>query len=541
MTTDEVKPQPTYIGVSFGTLNTSISVVTNDGKGHPIANEDGDRNIPSYFAFTGHEELAGSQAKVQAMSNPSGTIVQFRNLLGKKFDDEEVQLHSRTLLMNIVPSPADESLPTYEVENWVDPDAEEPTREVHTVTEVTSKYLAKIRETAEAYLGKSVDGVVISIPPHFEDSQKAALISATKQAGFKKAHAIHEPVAAALAFDAAPSRNQQSPAAQKSDRLIAVLDLGGHQFNVSILSSSDGVYSILASSDDYALGGVHFDQLIVDFVKQEFKRKTKMDISDNRRAVAKLRAAAEQTKRALTRQDVAPCSVESLYEGIDHHGTINRGRFEMLAEPLYRRCSELVLSTLKEAGVEVGDVDEVLFVGGSSRMPRFQTVMKNLFPGAGSRTEIRTDVDPDEAISTGCATQAGIILSTTNVDYAHATKGLKESPVLSKSVGVEAAGGAFVKLIGKNVVLPARRTIEFGVSEDGQKEIFLAVYEGEDSLAKNNTLLAEIVLGELPEGLKRGEGKIEVSFTIEVDQAFTVLAREKKGGAHIKTKVAVHK
>ncbi|KAJ3053175.1 Heat shock cognate 71 kDa protein [Rhizophlyctis rosea] len=535
MTVEESKAEATFIGIAFGTLYSSVSVLTN-GKAHSIANEDGERNIPSYFAFTGHEELAGTQAKVQSMSNPRGTIVQFRNLLGKQIEDEETQLHSRTLGLNIVPSPSDPNTPAYEVENWSDLDAEEPTREVHTVREVTSKYLAKLRETAEAYLGKSVDGVVISIPPHFEDAQKAALLVATKQAGFKKAHAIHEPVAAALAFDAAPRLNNQS-ATPKNDRIIAVLDLGGHQFNVSVLTASDGLYSILASRDDYALGGVHFDQLLVDFVKQEFKRKTKMDISDNKRAVAKLRMAAEQTKRALTRQDVAPCSVESLYEGMDHHGTINRGRFEMLADPLYRRCSQLVLETLKEAGVNVGEVDEVLFVGGSSRMPRFQAVMKSLFPGAGSNTEIRTDVDPDEAISVGCASQAGIITSS-NVDYATALKDVKEAPVLGKSVGIEVAGGAFAVLIPKNTVLPARRTVEFGISEEGQKEIFLAVYEGEESMAKSNTLLAEVAL-ELSEGVKKGEGKVDVTFTIEGDQSFTVAAKEKgKGSASIKVKVA---
>ncbi|KAJ3277489.1 Hsp70 protein that interacts with Zuo1p, partial [Borealophlyctis nickersoniae] len=338
---------PVYIGISFGTLYSSLALLGKDGRGQTVANEDGDRNIPSYYAFTGHEELAGSQAKIQAISNPSGTIVQFRNLLGKKFDDEEVQHHSRSLPMNIVALPTDATIPAYEVESWADPDAEEPVREHHTVGEVTTKFFGKMKETAENLLGKSVEGVVISIPPHFEDEQKAALLKCTKDAGFQKAYAIHEPVAAALAFDTAP-QFQNIASSSKPDRIIAVLDLGGHQFNVSILACNDGVYTILASLDDYKLGGVHFDEILVNWVKQEFKRKTKMDFSDNRRALTKARAACEQTKRALTRQDMAPCSIESLYEGMDFHGSINRGRFEMMAEPLYGRCGELVKATLKE-------------------------------------------------------------------------------------------------------------------------------------------------------------------------------------------------
>ncbi|RKO87117.1 heat shock protein 70 family [Blyttiomyces helicus] len=525
-----------FIGISFGTLYSSIAILGKNGLAEAIANEDGDRQIPSYVAFCGHgEELAGSQARVQAMSNPTGTIVQFRNLLGKTFDDEEVQAHSQKLPMNIVASPEDATVPVYEVESYPD-DSDEPVRDHHSVVEVSAKYLRKLKETAENFLGTPVDGVVISIPAHFEDVQKAALMQATKEAGFETAYPVHEPVAAALAFDAATGATS-SPASTKIDKNVLVLDLGGHQFNVTALANNAGIYTVLASKDDPALGGVHFDEILMNFVKQEFKRKTKLDVSDNRRALSKLRSACDQTKRSLSRQDSAPCSVESLCEGMDYHGNINRNRFEMLAEPLYARAATVIHATLEEANVPIDRVDEVLFVGGSSRMPRFQTAVKSLFPNAA----LRTDVEPDEAISTGCATQAAILLaSTTDYPAAAINKDITDARHVAKTLGVEVAGGAFAPLIPAHAPIPARRTAVFGVSADGQREIFVAVYEGEDAVAKKNTLLAEVVLSDLPEGLNRGEGNVEVTFTIEQDQVLTVLAKEKTTGHHVRVKVNHH-
>ncbi|KAJ3329450.1 Heat shock 70 kDa protein 1-like [Blyttiomyces sp. JEL0837] len=522
--------EPVYIGIGFGTLNSTIAIVGKDGSGETIANEDGDRYIPSYVAFTGYEELVGSQAKVQAMSNQKGTIVEFRNLLGLKFNDDEVQHHSEQLAMSIVPYPQDSTLPSYEIEVYENEEAEESQTQHVTVSEVTTKYLRKLKETAEGYLGKTVTGSVISVPAHFAEKSQEALIRAAEDAGFSKVFPIKEPVAAALAFDNAVSMSY-STAGGKADRLILVVDLGGHQFNVTLLSANNGLFSVISSLDDYKLGGVHFDEVLVKYVMDDFKRKSKLDMSKNRRSLLKLRSACEQTKRMLSQKDTAPCSVDSLFEGIDYHGQILRNRFENMAEPLFQRCGELVNRAMKESRISASMVDEVLFVGGASRIPRFQNVIKSIFPES---TKIRTDVEPDEAIGAGAAKQAAIIVNAESegLDFAKASvaKELTELPHLNHSVGIEGADGSFVVIIPRLAPIPARRSVEFSNSVKNQKEVYLAVYEGQDPVAKKNNLLAEIVLQDLPDNLGVGEGKIDVVFLIERDEILSVTAKERTTG-----------
>ncbi|KAI9096172.1 heat shock protein 70 family [Phlyctochytrium arcticum] len=536
MTTDP--ETPVFIGISFGTLYSTVAIIDKDNRGETIANEDGDRNVPSYYAFTGHgEELAGSQAKVQAMSNPTGTVTQFRNLLGKKFEDEEVKHHIEALLTNIVPSPSDPTLPTYETEHYPE-DSEDAVKEYHNPQEVSAKYLRKLKETAEYFLGKTVNGVVLSTPVHFEDAQQAALLASARDAGFSEVFTVHEPVAAALAYDSIEARKDEDGPATKSDKkdkLVVVLDLGGHQFNVSILSSNNGLYTVVQSLEDSRLGGVHFDEILMDFVAQEFKRKTKMDIGKNRRARSKLQKACEQTKRALTRQDSAPCSVESLFEGQDYHGSVPRGRFDMLAEPLYKRCVEVIRKALADAEITVDDVDEVLLVGGASRMPRFQVVSKNVFPNAF----IRKDIEPDEAIANGCATQAAIILDTPkNFDYKNASvnKTVTDVAHLSKSIGIHLPDGSFKAILPKRIPIPAHRSASFGLAP-GQTEVLVTLYEGDSNNVADNKKLIDVVLSDLPTTVPAGAA-IEVSLTMEKDEVLQVLVKETSSGASVKAKVS---
>ncbi|KAH6567274.1 hypothetical protein BASA50_007317 [Batrachochytrium salamandrivorans] len=532
---------PLLVGISFGTVYSSVSIISKDGKsGETIANEDGDRQIPSYVAFTSHEELCGTQAHLQAMTNPRSTIFHFRNILGKEFNDSEVQLQSKKHPFTIVKSEQVATLPVYEV-TLVNEDGEEKV-EMHSVIEVTAKYLKKMKDTAEYFLGSKVDGCVISIPPHFEESQKLDLLAATKEAGFEVAYPVHEPIAAVLAFESvtdqlALAQGDVAAPPCKKDKQIVVLDLGAHQFNVTVLSSHDGLYTIESSIDEADLGGISFNELLVEFVCQEFKRKTKIDIKDNRRAIQKLHKACERAKRALTRQDTAPCSVESLYDGMDYSGNINRGRFEMLAEPLYARCRETVAKALAEAGVVAENVDEVLVVGGSSRMPRFQAVMRSLFLES---TTFRADVEPDEAISVGCAVQAAIITNNANVDYSVLanTKEVLNADHLTKNIGIEVAGGVFAVVIPHGTPVPVSRSIALGLSASGQTSAYLAVYEGQDEVAKKNSLLAEVVVSDLPESSGKNEKlSVEVTLTIEKDHSLHITASEKVSGQKIKVLV----
>ena len=549
---------PTYIGISFGTLNSSIGLIGKVSISTKTSRMGSDRrlqmrteieifhlmlslldmklyvNFCSIASFLARKQRYNQdQIKEELLWNLEiswGKSMTASITYRVRFDDHEVQDQSKRLTMKIVDSGKG---PVYQVESRADPDAEEPTIEHHSVVEVTALYLRKLKETAENFLSKSVDGVVVSVPPHFKDQQKVDLVTASQEAGFNVVHTVHEPVAAALAFAHSPASVSPSP---KLDQKIVVLDLGGHQFNVTCLSSNKGLYSILSCMDDYKLGGVHFDEILVNHVKQEFQRKTKLDVSESRRAIHKLFNACERTKRSLTRQDVAPCSVESLYEGMDYHGSVNRNRFEMMADPLFARCAQVVHSALAEAGLTVENVDQVMLVGGASRMPRFQAKMQSLF---GESTLFRTDVEPDEAISIGCAIQAGLISG--QEDYAsHAVnKDILHAQVLSKTVGVELSNGSMAPILLKKSPLPIRRSITVATSVQDQEDMYFAIYEGDDlAVAKNNILLAEVVLADLPTG--KGQIKVELVFTMETDGILHVVAHEKSSGAQVKVKL-LHK
>lgn len=400
-------------------------------------------------------------------------------------------------------------MPAYETSLIVD--SGDDAIEHHSVHQVTTKYLAKLKETAESYLSAVVGGCIISIPAHFDDMQKTALLSAAKDAGFTSAIPIHEPVAACLAFDP----NGES---LKEDKEILVLDLGAHQFNVTHISYHDGLFQMKESIEFDDLGGIQFDLAIVEFAKQEFQRKYKVDISSNQRAMQKLTNACERTKRALTRQDTAPLSVDSLHDGIDYTGSVNRNRFEMLSEGIYQKCKDAVFSALVKTKLTVDQVDQVLLIGGSSRMPRFQAMMKSLFPES---VEFRTDVEPDEAISIGCAMHARIMNEhEVEKPYAHSTV---KAETLSQAIGV-VINEKFVQVIPIGTPIPVRRQISFSI-KDSQTEAYLCVHQ--KSMDGNETVTAELVLSELENTPNR---TVDVVFVIENAKAMHIKMSEKSSG-----------
>ncbi|KAJ3316009.1 hypothetical protein HDV04_000217 [Boothiomyces sp. JEL0838] len=509
------------IGISFGTVYSCISIPDKNGIPEAIANEDGFRQIPSYVAYNDVEVLCGTQAKQQALSNPKGTINHFRPLLGKKIGDNEVEDFGKAFRVPLVPSSDDAALPVFEIETFPE-GAEEPVISQYSVTDITATYLKKLKDTAEYFLSSQVDNCVISIPAHFEESQKKALLKAAHEAGFKSAYELHEPVAAVMAFN-----NLGSTTQNKLDKQIVVLDLGAESFNITVISNHDGLYTIEDSVEEPNLGGNDFDQVLVGFAKEEFKRKTKMDISDNKRSLIKLQNACERTKRALTRNDTAPCSVESLYDGMDYNGSIPRARFDMLAEPLYARCKAAVLKALKKNKLPVEKVDQVILIGGSSRMPRFQASMKSLFPNADAETEFRCDIEPDEAISLGCAVQAQILLAN-EVDFdVKFEKKLIDAEHLSKTITIASASGEHVPVIPAGTPLPVRRqfTLPLAAKQTG---VYLSVSESDGAA---NSLLGEVVLSGLPDDIK--DGKVEVVFLIELDHVLQVTITEKVSGEKV--------
>lgn len=430
-------------------------------------------------------------------------------------------MHKKKFKVSIVASEDDASLPAYEIEVFPE-GAEEPEVQQHTVVDVTAKFLKKLKDTAEYFLGSSVDGCVISIPPHFSEKQKAALTKAAKTAGFSFSYALHEPVAAALAFNA--SIHQEN---DKADKDILVLDLGAESFNLSLISNHDGLYTIEESVEVPDLGGASFDKVLYEYAKDEFKKKTKMDISDNKRSVTKLLNACEVTKRSLSRQDTAPCFVESLYDGVDYNGSFMRGRFDLLAEPVYAKCKDAVLKFLEKQSTAPETLDQVLLIGGSSRMPRFQQIMKGLFPNAGSTTEFRTEVEPDEAIALGCAVQGTILEQdfSTNFD-----KKVIDAERLTKALGFQSADGTFVPVIPKGTPIPVRRSFVVDLAP-GQTSVHLSVSESGEADGSSAEVLAEVGLAGIPADVKKG--RVEIVFLIEADHILSVTLTEKVSGEKV--------
>jgi L1 cell adhesion molecule like protein len=427
--------------------------------------------------------------------------------------DQIVKTHQKSRKVTI--TQGDDKNPTYEFE-FYEEDSEEARVIKTSVIDVTASYLTKLKETAEYFLGKMVDGCVISIPAHFEEKQKKDLLKAAHKAGFKSSYAIHEPVAAVMAFNASIQAENDV-----QDKNVLVLDLGAEAFNISLISNHDGLYTIEESVEEENLGGLMFDQVLVEIAKEEFKRKTKLDISDNKRSLSKLQLACEATKRSLTNQDTAPCFVEALYEGMDYNGSIVRGRFDMLAEPLYARCTEAVKKTLRNAKVTADEISQVIVIGGASRLPKFQKVMKDLFPNIGN--EFRTEVEPDEAIALGCAVQAGI-LRDANIDLdTEFDKACTDAKHLTKTIGIISGAGKFVPVIPAGTPLPVRRSFTVKLDK-AQNNVYLAINELTEGKPE---LISEVALTDIPTGQDR---LVEVVFLIELDHHLDVTITEKVSG-----------
>ena len=488
-----------FVGISFGTCNSSIALVK-DGIPRTIANEEGFRNIPNMICFSGNEILFGSQVPKFARNKISG----FRNLLGiSSLDHEEVGKMDK-LGVNL------KSNGKYLVYEILDENGEIISK---TPKDLVSLFLSSLKETTVnvSHLSRDIlSGIVLSVPAHFEKNQKLELIQAAKEAGFKQVLTIKEPVAAALAFQI-----------QDKDSKIVVLDLGGHQFNVSCLLYSSGLYSLVSSKEDVGLGGTCFDKILANHFAKEFKQKTKIDISDSKRSLLKLFAAAEVVKKTLSKTETAPCSVESLYDGMDFNGSINRIRFEMLADSLFKNAASIIHSALKEAKWTTGDVDQVLFVGGASRIPKFQSMISEIF----TTSTLRTDVEPDEATAIGCALHAEILLKHPDFLKSLEAQEVCETLATSKAIGLETFDGKFHPIILKDTLLPCQRSVEIQVSKD-QKDVFMAIYEGDNETAGKNKFITSLCLDKLSSGSE----KIILTLTIELDRSLTVVAKDTVSG-----------
>lgn len=491
------------IGIDLGTTYSCVGVFKN-GKFEVIPNQQGNRITPSYVAFTETERLIGDAAKNQVASNPKNTVFDAKRLIGRKFNDRTVKQDRKLWPFDVV----NKSGKPYIKINYQNKDHE------FAAEEISAMVLQKMKQIAEEYLGQPVTRAVVTVPAYFDENQRQSTKDAGIIAGLTVERIINEPTAAAMSYGLNKVDNDETN--------ILVYDLGGGTFDVSVLTVDNEVFEVLSTSGDTHLGGEDFDQTVIDHFVRKFKKKHKVDLKQNDRALAKLRREVEKAKRTLSSSTQAKIDIENIANNIDFSETLTRARFEELNNRLFKKTLKPVADALKDAGLQKSKIDEIVLVGGSTRIPKIQQLVKEFFNGK----EPNRGVNPDEAVAHG-ASVMGCILSGDDSDECEKFVVIDMIPL---SVGIETVGGVMTKLIEKNSVIPTTKSQVFTTYQDNQPTVTIKVFQGERALTKDNISLGQFDLTGIPPA-PRGKPQINVEFAVDANGILSVSAKDKASGS----------